>query len=437
MGDKRIKKYIPSTALAIMLGISNVQTINAFANGNDINNIEEGNITQVNLLNLGGISNIEDYINNLNNTQEGKLEENQAIHNNKLFISNIKNTYNLMNSNIFIENEVPMLAANLVLSENNNLIYEPYTIKEFEGANVGIIGIVSKNNTANTQNEFVITDELEAMNKYTKELLEKGIENIIVVTDMELSTNIEENTFNIFEGIDNQVDVIISESELNIENKYEDIKTQDKEFLFVQTDDNTVADINLSINKENNTIENKEVSFINNEEVVPEEEETTNNEQNENIDNNSDNNDEDNLGQSIEPYVIGGILGGTENPNNQGSSTNNPPANNSNESNDDDDDKDEEDEDKDKESDEDKDDEDDKDEDDDKDDDEDEDDEDEDEDDEDDEDEDDEDDKDDEKDKKSSIINPKTGDSSIFMYALGCVGSILGLSMNKTKKEKK
>ncbi|MGL5329565.1 MAG: hypothetical protein ACRDD7_09870 [Peptostreptococcaceae bacterium] len=441
MNRRKKLKCIPFTTLAIMLISINSSGISIYAN-----EVEENkSVSNINLLNVGNIDNINERI------------DKDILFQDKVIISNIKNIYPLASESNEINdfdndsyeeetsNEIPVIAANLISTIDNSLLYEPYIIKQVDEAKVGIIGIVSKENELNTPSNIIIENEIESINKYTKELVEQGIENIVVLTDMtSLLTEFDDNTLNdmkienntyVEQSIDNEVDIIISENEINGEIKSINIQRENNELLLIQSNENTIVDINLSINKENNKIENKNVNFINNEDITHQEDEIINPEENTEVENNLDDSEDidenDNLDNTqIQPYVVGG----TTNSNNQ-----TPPSNNnSDEENKQEDNKDDKDEtekdstnkednedkeDKDEDKEESKDDESDK-----------EDKENNENDDKDVEDEEEDDDKDEEDDKESSI-NPKTGDSSMFMYIIGCIGATIGLSINKGKKE--
>jgi 2',3'-cyclic-nucleotide 2'-phosphodiesterase / 3'-nucleotidase / 5'-nucleotidase len=81
--------------------------------------------------------------------------------------------------------DFPYVAANVEYKDTGKLVLDPYTIKEVDGVKVGIIGVV----TTETPNivipkavkDVVFTDEVTAINKYTKELQAKGVKSIVVL----------------------------------------------------------------------------------------------------------------------------------------------------------------------------------------------------------------------------------------------------------------
>ncbi|WLR55512.1 bifunctional 2',3'-cyclic-nucleotide 2'-phosphodiesterase/3'-nucleotidase [Mesobacillus subterraneus] len=109
------------------------------------------------------------------------------------------------------------VAANVV-DENTNLpILDPYVVKEVNGVPIGFIGIaysdtpsiVTPSGTAGVK----FTDETEAINKYAKELKDKGIEAIVVITHNPAKSdrdgsNATEELVDIAKNIDDEVDVL-------------------------------------------------------------------------------------------------------------------------------------------------------------------------------------------------------------------------------------
>ena len=374
MNRKKIKKYIPTTTLTILLSTINLAGTSIYANEPEI---PQNTIPQLNILNIAAINNIDQYIDPNN------------LYQNSIMLSNIKNIYQQN------DNNVPTIAANIISTIDNTPIYQPYIIQQVDNTTIGIIGIVSREYTLDTPKDTIIEDEIQTINKYTEELIDQGIENIVVLTDMQIleytpsttepETENQETINDLHQKIDTQVDIIISENELNEYNTTQNIETENQDLLIIQTNENTIADITLNINPENNNIENEDIKLINTEEIIPpENEEVT---------------PEDDT--QIEPYIVGG----STDTNNQ-----NPPTNNNDQEDDEEEDEDEDNE-------------------------EDEDDEEEDEDtDEEDEDNEDNEEKSNDTIKLSSTKNPKTGDTSVLAYIVVGIGAILGLQLNRNKK---
>jgi 2',3'-cyclic-nucleotide 2'-phosphodiesterase / 3'-nucleotidase / 5'-nucleotidase len=81
--------------------------------------------------------------------------------------------------------DFPYVAANVEYKDSSNLVLDPYVIKEVDGVKIGIIGVV----TTITPNIVIpsavadvkFTDEVTAINKYTAELKEQGVETVVVL----------------------------------------------------------------------------------------------------------------------------------------------------------------------------------------------------------------------------------------------------------------
>lgn len=79
----------------------------------------------------------------------------------------------------------PYIAANVVYEKTGKNILNPYVIKEVDGVKIGFIGVVTTETpsivTASGVAGVKFTDEVEAINKYTKELKDQGIKSIVVL----------------------------------------------------------------------------------------------------------------------------------------------------------------------------------------------------------------------------------------------------------------
>lgn len=79
----------------------------------------------------------------------------------------------------------PLLGANVYDKSTGELLLDPYHIEEVEGQKIGFIGVATTatpNMVIKTGNENLdVRDEVEAINKYTKELKEQGIRAIVVI----------------------------------------------------------------------------------------------------------------------------------------------------------------------------------------------------------------------------------------------------------------
>ncbi|MBN6187969.1 bifunctional 2',3'-cyclic-nucleotide 2'-phosphodiesterase/3'-nucleotidase [Aneurinibacillus sp. BA2021] len=111
----------------------------------------------------------------------------------------------------------PVVAANAYDTATGKLITEPYAIKEVGGKKIGFIGVVTQetpNMIVRKGNETLkITDEVEAINKYTAELKKQGIKAIVVLAHNPAVQDGKTDSYDatdIAERVDDEVDVIFS-----------------------------------------------------------------------------------------------------------------------------------------------------------------------------------------------------------------------------------
>ncbi|MDM5189809.1 5'-nucleotidase C-terminal domain-containing protein [Bacillus sp. DX4.1] len=110
----------------------------------------------------------------------------------------------------------PYVAANVHNKSTGRLFLPPFTVKMVQGVPVGFIGVV----TTDTPNVVMptmlknvqITDEVEAINKSTKQLKRLGVKSIVVLAHNPGTTDesgtTEGDLVRLAEGIDSEVDVI-------------------------------------------------------------------------------------------------------------------------------------------------------------------------------------------------------------------------------------
>ena len=81
--------------------------------------------------------------------------------------------------------DFPYVAANVVDEKTGQLILDPYVVKEVDGVKIGFIGVVTTETPLIVMPSGVagvkFTDEVEAINKYAKELTEQGVKTIVVM----------------------------------------------------------------------------------------------------------------------------------------------------------------------------------------------------------------------------------------------------------------
>lgn len=111
----------------------------------------------------------------------------------------------------------PVVAANAYDTRSGDLITEPYTVAEIGGQKVGIIGVVTQETPdmiVRKGNESLkITDEVEAINKYTAELKKQDVEAIVVLAHNPAAQTGYTDAFDaseIAEKVNDEVDVIFA-----------------------------------------------------------------------------------------------------------------------------------------------------------------------------------------------------------------------------------
>jgi 2',3'-cyclic-nucleotide 2'-phosphodiesterase / 3'-nucleotidase / 5'-nucleotidase len=111
----------------------------------------------------------------------------------------------------------PLVAANAYDTRDGNLITEPYTVLETGGQKIGVIGVVTQETPSmivTKGNETLkITDEVEAINKYTAELKDQGVEAIVVLAHNPATQTGYTDAYDaskIAEQVNDEVDVIFA-----------------------------------------------------------------------------------------------------------------------------------------------------------------------------------------------------------------------------------
>ncbi|WP_396653848.1 bifunctional 2',3'-cyclic-nucleotide 2'-phosphodiesterase/3'-nucleotidase [Metabacillus litoralis] len=113
--------------------------------------------------------------------------------------------------------DFPLVAANAYDTRDGQLITKPYTVLESGGQKIGVIGVVTQETPSmivTKGNETLkITDEAEAINKYTAELKAQGVESIVVLAHNPATQTGYTDSFDasrIAEQINDEVDVIFA-----------------------------------------------------------------------------------------------------------------------------------------------------------------------------------------------------------------------------------
>lgn len=112
----------------------------------------------------------------------------------------------------------PYVAANLVYKATGENVLDPYTIQVVNGVPVGIIGIALSDTPSivipSAVKDVMFTDETEAINQYTAELKEQGVETIIVLAHNPSfskpdGSDAGEELVEIAKNVDDEVDVLL------------------------------------------------------------------------------------------------------------------------------------------------------------------------------------------------------------------------------------
>lgn len=111
----------------------------------------------------------------------------------------------------------PLVAANAYDTRDGKLITEPYTVLETGGQQIGVIGVVTQETPTQIVrkgNETLqITDEAEAINKYTAELKKQDVEAIVVLAHNPAAQTGYTDAYDasrIAEQVSDEVDVIFT-----------------------------------------------------------------------------------------------------------------------------------------------------------------------------------------------------------------------------------
>ncbi|WP_148347747.1 bifunctional 2',3'-cyclic-nucleotide 2'-phosphodiesterase/3'-nucleotidase [Bacillus rubiinfantis] len=113
--------------------------------------------------------------------------------------------------------DFPYVVANVEYEDSGKLVLDPYVIKEVDGVKIGFIGVVTTE-TPNIVTKSGVagvkfTDEVEAINKYAKELKDQGVKSIVVIshdpgTSKTDGTEAAGKVVDIAKAVDPEIDVI-------------------------------------------------------------------------------------------------------------------------------------------------------------------------------------------------------------------------------------
>jgi 2',3'-cyclic-nucleotide 2'-phosphodiesterase / 3'-nucleotidase / 5'-nucleotidase len=159
----------------------------------------------------------------------------------------------------------PMVAANAYDKATGELITAPYAIKEVGGQKIGFIGVVTQetpNMIVTKGNENLqITNEAEAINKYSGELKAKGIQAIVVLAHNPANQTGYTDLFDasaIAESVDDEVDVIFSAHN----HVYVDRVVDNKLLVQAYSYGSAFSDVDLELNPVTGEIIKKEAEVV-------------------------------------------------------------------------------------------------------------------------------------------------------------------------------
>lgn len=152
----------------------------------------------------------------------------------------------------FTGSTMDYVVANVVDEKTGATILPPYAIKEVDGVKIGFIGVVTKDTPLIVTPAGVagvkFTDEVTAINKYAKELTDKGVKTIVVLAHNPGSSatngsNATGQVVDMAKTIDPAVDVIYGAHD----HKYLNAKVDDKVLVQSWSYGTAFSDIDLTI----------------------------------------------------------------------------------------------------------------------------------------------------------------------------------------------
>ncbi|WP_270940552.1 cell wall-binding repeat-containing protein [Romboutsia lituseburensis] len=143
-------------------------------------------------------------------------------------------------------------------------ILNPYTVKEFDGVKVGVIGVVTtdtaKKVVPNGIKDVDFIDEVQAIDKYSEELKAQGVKTIVVLSHVPAKTDKdtgklidlsgESDIYDISQKVNDEVDVIIAADNHDYANSV--VKREGKDDIIVTeaySKGQNIGEIDLTIDK--------------------------------------------------------------------------------------------------------------------------------------------------------------------------------------------
>jgi 2',3'-cyclic-nucleotide 2'-phosphodiesterase / 3'-nucleotidase / 5'-nucleotidase len=161
----------------------------------------------------------------------------------------------------------PYVVANVVDEKTNDLILPPYAVKEVDGVKIGFIGVITTETpsivTATGTAGVKFTDEVEAINKYAKELKDQGIKSIVVLahnpgkSDSD-GANPTGEVVDFASQIDDEIDVVFGAHD----HKYLNSTVDGKLLVQSYSYGTAFSDIDLTIDPETQDIVGKSAEIV-------------------------------------------------------------------------------------------------------------------------------------------------------------------------------
>jgi 2',3'-cyclic-nucleotide 2'-phosphodiesterase/3'-nucleotidase/5'-nucleotidase len=149
----------------------------------------------------------------------------------------------------------------------NDLILPPYAVKEVDGVKIGFIGVITTETpsivTASGVAGVKFTDEVEAINKYAKELKDQGVKSIVVLahnpgkSDPD-GANATGEVVDFASQIDDEIDVIFGAHD----HKYLNSTVDGKLLVQSYSYGTAFSDIDLTIDPETQDIVEKSAEIV-------------------------------------------------------------------------------------------------------------------------------------------------------------------------------
>lgn len=156
-------------------------------------------------------------------------------------------------------------------------ILNPYTVKEFDGVKVGVIGVVTtdtaKKVVPNGIKDVDFIDEVQAIDKYSEELKSQGVKTIVVLSHVPAKTDKdtgklidlseESDIYDISQKVNGEVDVIIAADNHDYANSV--VKREGKDDIVVTeaySKGQNIGEIDLTIDKTTGDVVNSKANII-------------------------------------------------------------------------------------------------------------------------------------------------------------------------------